>query len=250
MKKLIEEEYVKGDLAQLMLGTAKNELVISNDEIIFMKIDGDPIINKYLSHDKRNDFPYADIPMHKEQRTELYNMLFEMDKNYLVYELDTRINNIINNRFTRLDKGVLWNYEFASLDKHKKEQMMSRDEVKKVFDYFDYDSFFIINTLGKIEFAYTIKDGVRINTRLLPTEGEVRNYMAGKKKLTLYGGFFNILHNVMITSKNGNFKVCSFSLSVDEYGCYKMVTQDVILPDLINEVEKDEVYESTRRVNF
>lgn len=248
MKSLIDEEYVRGDLAQLMIGTAKNELIISSDEILLLKIDGDAIINKYLLHENRDDFPYSNIPMHQEKGTELYNILFEMNRNYLIYELDT--NNIFNNQFTRIDKGVLWDCEGPSLDKQKREQIMNHDEVRQIFDCFNYDSFYIINTRGIIEFAYNIKDGIRVGRYVLPTEREIRGYINDKKKLTIYGGFFGGMNNVLITSKDGNFKACKFSLSVDKDENYKMITQDIILPVILPDLSKIEEYESIGKVSL
>lgn len=232
MKKLIDKEYVKDDIAQLMLGTKDNEIVMSDDEIILLKVDGKVIINKYLQHPKKDEFPYSDVPMHinKDRNVELYNILFEMNKNYLVYELGDLGDNVIMNRFSKVENGALWNNEVAE---HPDEDdfevyTYTREEMEKIFDGQNYDSMIIVDKRGKIMVACSKKDGEVIKTDMLPSKEEE---LANKgDSVLLYGGL--TFQHTMITSKDGVFKVFNFSLTLDRDGTYVMDTQDIVLPDV------------------
>lgn len=232
MKKLIDKEYVKDNIAQLMLGTNDNEIVMSDDEIILLKVDGKVIINKYLDHSRRDDFPYSNVPMHKDENTgvELYNVLFETNKNYLVYELGDLEDYVIMNRFVKVKDGVLWNHKVAEYPDEDEFEVYSytREEMEKIFDGKNYDSMYIVDKRGHIMVAYSKKDGEVIKTEMLPSK-KIEWENRGKSSL-IYGGF--TMEHMMITSKDGVFKVFNFSLTLDRDGTYVMDTQDVVLADV------------------
>ena len=251
MKKIIDKEYVKDNIAQLMMGTSDNEIVMDSDEILLLKVDGKVIINKYLTHKKRKDFPYADIPMHEVNGVELYNVLFEVDRNYLVYELGDGQDNIIMNRFTKVQDDVLWNHEVAPIPDEDAFEVSSytREEMEKIFDSENYDALYIIDTMGKIMVASTKKDGAVITTEMLPSK-EIELEMRGKSA-AIYGGLYPT--HMMITVKNGVFKVCNFSLTLDGDGKYVMDSVDVLLPDVSFADNLDipsQEYERTGRVSI
>ncbi len=230
MKKIIDREYIRDNVAQLMLGTADNEIVMEGKEILLLKANGKVLINKYLNHPKRREFPYCEVPMHESEGTELYNVLFEMGKNYLVYELGDLNDNVIMNSFTPVSDGCLWNHEIANMPDEDDFESTSytREEMERIFDGHNYDSLIIADKTGKIMVAYFESDGEIIKTDMLPPR-EVEMEHRGKSAL-IYGGF--IMQHIMITVKNGVFKAVNFSLTLDVDGTYLLVTQDIVLPDV------------------
>lgn len=230
MKKIIDREYIRDNVAQLMLGTADNEIVMDGKEILLLKANGKVLINKYLNHPKRREFPYSNIPMHESEGSELYNVLFEMGKNYLVYEFGDLYDNVIMNSFTPVSEGCLWNHEVAEIPDEDdfESESYTREEMERIFDGHNYDSMIIADKRGKIMVAYSDVDGEVIKMDMLPSK-EVELENRGKSAL-IYGGF--IMQHIMITSKDGVFKAVNFSLTLDKDGTYLMDTQDIVLPDV------------------
>lgn len=250
MKKIIDKQYIRDNVAQLMLGTSDSEIVMDASEILLLKVDGKVLINKYLNHPRREEFPYSDVPMHESDGAELYNILFEMDKDYLIYELGGA-DNIIMNRFAMKDYGCLWSYEEAEIPDEDDFEVNSytREEMEKIFDCQNYDSMVILDRRGRIMIAYSSKDGKIVTTDMLPTvEQEKEN--EGKSVL-LYGGF--TMEHTMITSKDGILRAINFSLALDRDGTYVMDTQDITLPNvgsLEHSNEDISAYERTRDVSI
>lgn len=121
MNKIIDKEYVKGDYVQVMtgFGMCKNVLVASPDEIIFLSVNGEVVINKYLDHEMRYSFPKSDISSHidKEYNCRLYNMIFKTNTSYIMHCYDYNSNYYSNNLFLKHGDDVLWSdvpFDFES----------------------------------------------------------------------------------------------------------------------------------------
>ncbi len=252
MKKRIDREYIRDNVAQLMLGTADNTIVMADEEILLFKLDGKVLINKYLNHSKREEFPYCDVPMHVSEGFELYNVLFEMDKNYLIYELDDMEESVIMNRFVKTSEGALWSYEKAlELDEDDFEVLeYSREEMEAFFDGHNYDAAVVLDRRGEVLMAYSKGDGEVIKGNILPSrEDELK--VRGRSAL-IYGGF--TMNHIMLTVKDGIFRTINFALTLDKDGSYVLDKQDIHLPDVVSDLKENlgnlEEYEKTRSVSI
>lgn len=251
MKKIIDKEYVRGDIAQLMVGTNQSEIIMDDKEIILLKVNGKVVINKYLSHKKRNEFPYADVPMHVSDGVELYNVLFDVNKNYLIYEMGSLENNIIMNGFSKLDFDILWNHEVAPIPDEDDFEVITytREEIEKVFDGNNYDVMCIVDKRGDVMLASSKKDGNMIKKEMLPSK-DMERQLEGKAA-QVYGGMYPM--HTLISVKNGVFSAYDFSLAIDKDGTYVMDRIDILLPD-VSYVHNLDIpnpdYEKTGRVSI
>lgn len=251
MIKLIDKEYVRDDLLQLMVGTNDNEIIMDDKEIILLKVDDVIYIDKYLNHKRRSEFPYQDIPMHKDEETdtELYNILFEVNNDYLIYEMDEFSDNVIMNRFFKSDDGILWNYERAEdFDEDLFDVITyTRDELEELFNPKNYDGLFVIDTKGRMVVASTKVDGDILKGEILPTK-DIEAKMQGQI-VNIYGGLYPNMK--MISVKDGVFEVSAFSLALDRDGTYVLTRHPVELPSVrIVDNIKGEEYERTGKVSI
>lgn len=164
MNKIIDKEYVKGDYVQIMTGfkTCKNVLVASPDEIVFLLINGEVIINKYLDHEMRYSFPKSDISSHidPEYNCKLYNMIFKTNTSYIMYSCDGKNNYYSNNLFLRHEDDVIWNnipFDFESCS-YRDGGLFTE---KKLEDFIlSYNrAIHIIDFKGNIVYSSTNEDG-------------------------------------------------------------------------------------------
>lgn len=249
MIKTVDKEYVKDNLVQLMIGTNDNEIILDGENLLLLKVDNVIYVNKYLNHPKRALFPYQDIPMHKVDDVELYNVLFEVDKDYLIYEMNSYTDNIIMSRFAKIDSGALWREEasddYDDMDFHT--TTYTKEELARLFDPDNYDSLFVIDTHGRIVIASTQSDGKILNGEFLPTKEEEEKYKGNI--VNICGGMYPTMK--CITVKNGQFKAWAFSLTLDRDGTYVLDRYPIKLPNVrITHSMKKGDYQETNKVSL
>ena len=87
----IHNKFTSDDCVQIMLSYSNNLTIIDNNGVMFHATDLDDInTNKYLTDERRKQFPFSDIPTHYEKNLFLFakrffiNQLFNYNQPYVV----------------------------------------------------------------------------------------------------------------------------------------------------------------------
>ena len=135
MIKAIDKKYCIDNFVQLMPHTDDCQLIMSTDEIIFLKVDNNILINKYKNHPKRYLFPYSDFEKHNTESSTNYNQLFEYNKMYLNYCGSISNFNFSKNYFFKGTNRALFYKETLDYDERKinksneKEEYLTKKEI-------------------------------------------------------------------------------------------------------------------------
>ena len=113
----IDKEYVKDDYAQVMLSFPSNLKILFEGNALFsLDKRNSGYTNQYLRDQRKDSFPYSNIPVHKEIRGLrvhwVTNQILEFNKKYLLQSTYTDIFGESNNAkrycyLTRDDEGAL-----------------------------------------------------------------------------------------------------------------------------------------------
>ncbi len=169
MNRIIDKEYVKDNYVQLMIGfgTSDNVLVASTNEIIFLINDGNIVINKYLDHEARYEFPKSDNSSHVNDKDKrLYNMIFKTNTSYIIYYSDNIDNHYSSNIFSKNDDGsVLWNeYKFEFEEKSSDMNLYKEKDLEEfILSY--HDAIHLIDFKGNVVYSSTTEDGKVIDLK-------------------------------------------------------------------------------------
>lgn len=149
--KKVPSHYVGEDCLQQMIGYSNGLLLLNPDEIIYQDTGSKNKINKYLTDERRHQFPYSNIPTHYQRvlfKKYLFtNQLLNFDTPYL--QLSSQ------GIFTKyaLKKGKEGIIVFESLMTTEKthESLLTREELDRFFDYEDNKVFiYNSNVCGKL----------------------------------------------------------------------------------------------------
>lgn len=90
IKSIVQEVdpiYVHDDCLQMMMAYKDYLLLLGNGNILYRDIPGYDYINEYLNDERREEFPYSNIPKHKKkvmlQTFDVTNQLLEYETPYL-----------------------------------------------------------------------------------------------------------------------------------------------------------------------
>lgn len=260
MIKAIDEKYCKNDLVQLMPYSSTTQLIISADEIIFLKVCDEILVNKYEKHPSRNLFPYSDRIKHSEH----YTQLFEYNKQYLNYRGSFGGFSIQQNYFFKGSNRALYFNESLDLDDRNveyDEQVIDRKSVESIFDSNNYDSMYLVNRNGAIQFAKSKKDGTIIDKKIIPSDVKIvelaneerasnfhiasiindiedteqdekssRRYSSidDISNFKIYGPLLTASYShILITSKDGVIKATWFKLEFVKKDTFKLTTSSI-----------------------
>lgn len=260
MIKAIDEKYCKNDLVQLMPYSSTTQLIISADEIIFLKVCDETLVNKYEKHLSRNLFPYSDRIKHSEH----YTQLFEYNKQYLNYRGSFGGFSIQQNYFFKGSNRALYLNESLDLDDRNveyDEQVIDRKSVESIFDSNNYDSMYLVNRNGAIQFAKSKKDGTIIDKKIIPSDVKIvelaneeraSNFHIASKindivdteqdekssrryssiddicNFKIYGPLLTANYShILITSKDGVIKATWFKLEFVKKDTFKLTTSSI-----------------------
>lgn len=260
MIKYINKKYCKDDLVQLMLSCDFSNLIVSADEIILLKIGDKILVNKYVEHPNRMQFPFSD----KVINDDCYNELFEYNKVYLNYRASVGGYRFDKKYFFKGQDRAIFLSQGLPVDQtftRDNSIELNRDEIEKIFDKNSYDSMYIFDRNGRIYFANNKKDGLLINKKIIPSDEEIiqlelsdrigdyniarainpasnthENYEKAHKVKTIdeikdfniYGSaIFNKYSHMLLTSTDGKFNLQWFRIDFIEKDKFKLTTNKV-----------------------
>lgn len=267
MVEAIDKKYCHNNLVQLMHRENNVNLIISDDEIILLKLGDKVLVNAYENHPDRYLFPYSE----KVMTGPFYNSLFEYNKPYIVYNGGLGGYNFSTNYFLEgYDRTLFWS-DYLSTDFRGvkgNEKVLSRSEIENYFNKDNYDSMYVINTNGKVLYANSKVNGLVVDNRIIPSDEEIieLDYKDRKSKVEMgilsrkivylehfdydekedpskvekrsiddiknlklyYGGLFNDYSHVMLTVKNGVFYINWFKIDMLSKDSFKLTTQPIV----------------------
>lgn len=274
MIKAVLEKYCKDNLVQLMPYTDHCQLIISADEILFLKIGNRILVNKYENHPSRYLFPYSDNIKYTEGFETRYNQLFEYHKIYLNFRGSVSGYRFDKSYFFKGTNRALYFSEVLEVDDRKTKdnvEYLTRNEVEKVFDCMQYDSMYVIDRNGTILFAKSRKDGSLITKKIIPSDKEIIEMEQQKRKsdlslakifnesivtaekikevntkqaieniheFQLYGPIlFRNYSHFLVTSLNGKFEMKWFKLDFVSNNKFRLTTSNIqVMEPTVNDV--------------
>lgn len=268
MVEAIDKKYCHNNLVQLMHRENSVNLIISDDEILLLKLGDNILVNAYENHPDRYLFPYSD----KVKNGPFYNGLFEYRKPYIVYNSGIGGYNFSTNYFLEgNDRALFWSEHLSTDFRGIKgsEMLLSREEIENFFDKDNYDSMYVIETSGKILVANSKNNGLVVDNKIIPSEEDIieKDYRERKSKvqmgmlsrkivysgysdyeetadpekverrsideitdLKLYcSGLFDDYGHVIITIKNGYFSINWFKIDMLSKDKFKLSTVPIAL---------------------
>lgn len=272
MIKAIDKQYCKNNLVQLMNTSNFCNLIVSDDEIILLKTGDTVLINKYVNHPNRNLFPF-----HENIKNDGYfNELFEYNKIYLNFIGKVGGYGFQKMYFFKGTNRALFLDEALQVDERVDEENvreLNREEIEKIFNSKNYDSMYILDRNGTIIYASNKKDGYVIKKNIIPSDKEIikmeledrifkyniarsinhgidtqENYEQSHKSkmideikdINIYGPIgIKKYSDMLLTSKNGKFKLQWFKLDFIEKDKFKLTTSEIpIIEPTVDDVIK------------
>lgn len=266
MIEAVNKKYCNNNLIQLMHRENTCNLIVSDEEILLLRLGDKVIINSYENHPDRSLFPYSD----KAKNGPFYNELFEYRKPYLVFSGNYGgFNFELNYFFKGNDRALFWS-ETLQTDRrevNENEMTLSREEIENLFNKDNYDSMYVIDVNGKILYASNPKNGVVVSNQIIPSDEEIiekdylkrigeakmkstmrrvirdseiteeddpskvkRKTIEEIKDLTLYNSsLFDRFGHMMLTSKNGEFSINWFKIKFIEKDKFKLIYQPIYI---------------------
>lgn len=241
-------------------------LLIDSEEIVLLKTKGEILINKYLNNPHREEFSFKEIkysrPFFLEWDSERYNELFDYNKIYLRFEITGGGYRFGKYYFLKENEEVFCICEHLDNEENLTVKELSKNEIEDFFDSNNYDSMYIINCEGYIEFASNKKDGTIINMDIIPSDEEMISIELQKRmnneflasifsydrdfkqnrlepklideiqNISIYGkGMFHGYYYILVTSKNGKFDVNWLGLEYIENGKYRLTLENVLITE-------------------
>ncbi len=173
MYKIIDSKYCNDNFVLIQEPTHSCHLIISKDEIIYLKTKDRVIIDKCLN--KQNNFLF-ELPENQNNK-ENVNVLFEYNKTYLNFGCTLFGDYCFgqnyffrgSNRALHLSSPLPIN----QLKTNNKEFELSREEIERIFDKNMYDTMYVLDVYGNILFANNRVNGLVVDKKLIPSDEEI-----------------------------------------------------------------------------
>lgn len=212
MEQLIDKKYNIDNLVQLKFAVGDVSLVCDATDILFLKINDKVVINKYLNHPKRYLFPLSEEPVSKVGEHTLYSFLFELDKDYIVYEghRDKHAGLLFQLNFQKVARGVKYSHVMLEPEElNPTPEMIGIDKIDSLFDYSQYDSLYIFTNDGNLYLSHNSNDSA---SDRIPFGGMI--------EFETIEELSKFLPLTIVSSKDGNLEikdVVYLPVSSDEY---------------------------------
>lgn len=128
----IDLKYYKDGLVQLMCPMTNNCTYVGTNGIKFHSEDGIMIQNDYLSHPKRNLFPFSEQPTHEDEHGSFSNQLFELEQPYLFIYCDFETPEFLERYFSLKNEEVYLQTEELSMGTKTKEKLDKETLLEKL----------------------------------------------------------------------------------------------------------------------
>lgn len=233
----INECYVVDDCMQIMIPFKNAATILSQDGILFHSKKGSTIyINKYLEDERRNQFPYSNIPMHYTRKGLFgkvcyVNQIFDFKKPYILISNGGMVEYVA---FKDNNRALLASPTTISLE-NKTIMTMSYDEL---LDYFSKE-----NKIGNNnQFPYITLDGGFISS-----DSIVADIETGFVEKTI--DFVRPFISVEFDNNNLKTKMTKIYLNCDGFGqkIGKVITYDIpITKYILEQLKFAEIINNTK----
>ena len=166
----VPAHYVADDCLQQMLGYRDGVIIINSKGIVYEDTETEKT-NNYVTDERRFNFPYHNIPTHIQKfgmkKYKFANQILDFGKTYLHF---TPQGMFTQQAFKDGEEGIVV-YERLLKSDESKEQIVTREELDKYFDYKD-NSFYICN-------------GKAVGKLMLPTDEQILEYYKTELRIAL-----------------------------------------------------------------
>lgn len=237
----VEPKFCKRNLVEYMPLTDRNQLIVGQEGIILLRIDGKVLINRFMDYAHRLEFPYGN----KEQSDiDHYTELFAYNSLYLNFS--SCFNHLTLERyfFFKRKEGALALDDILALKQSEAVEIRDVFDRRGIESYFDYskrdcDFAFVFNRMGDILYIGSEKDGIDMGY-VIPTNDQIveldfrnrywKSVLLGKThsnkrklpqsrrinsitNLPLYGPLSDDdFSHYLLTGKDGHFELEAFRL--------------------------------------
>ena len=155
------------------------QLIMDDKKIVFLKIGDFVLINKFITNrvlnmfdDDRLNYYSKHFCEYDDDFRKLYGV-FEFDKTYLNFASSGCFFTFDSQKFSKDKYNVV--REFFDLCDYDEERVYEcgREDLKKLFNYNNYDSMYVFNDNGNFLFAGNKVDGVVLDEELVPSDEKI-----------------------------------------------------------------------------
>ncbi len=165
----IKKKYCQKNKVMFAPITDKNQLILGPDGIVLLRIEGHTIINAFLKHEDRTDFPFGD---RTQTDIDHFTEIFDYNKTFLDFSGDIYSFRISKRYFYRSDSGAMLLEEYIPNDATEDNSstiVLTRDEAETKFDPANYDAMFLVNSYGMITCGHSKKDSLDFGHAVIPS---------------------------------------------------------------------------------
>ena len=180
----IKSQYVGENCIQISIPYVKGLTIFDKDGIVYHQLDkSDNYTNKYLDDERKNNFPYSNIPIYYRKKpgynVTYINQLYDFNKPYIIvgnggirehYAIKENDEALLVNRLINLNDGI--------------ETLKTRLEVEELFDKKNNEEIYIMGFDGAIA------------DRNIPVSSEEKIHNIIKDKISEY---IDYLHSHFVT---------------------------------------------------
>lgn len=159
----IKNEYIGEDCVQVMIPYKDSLTLLNKDIVLYHYQKESPLyINKYVFDERKEQFPYNNIPVHFEninfEKYTYTNQILNFDEPYIRI-----VDGIVTENYVVKDNDEALLFK-KTLDLNKKTEYKTRDELEKMFSVNEDENLYAMSLDGKM---------YGINNILYPTEEEM-----------------------------------------------------------------------------
>lgn len=129
----IPSHYVQDDCIQEMVGYRDGLYIISSDGVVYQDFPNEELINRYLSDERRMNFPYHNIPTHIRRigfkKYKMVNRILDFDKVYVHFTGQ----GIFTEQAIKNGEEALVVFSKMMYFNEPEEEMLTREEIEKYF---------------------------------------------------------------------------------------------------------------------
>ena len=231
MIKAVNDNKIKNNLVLGKVYIDMDTLIINPREVMLLKVGNNIIKNKYVTGADRLNFPLCGEMKIDDSH---YKMVFEKDMQYIHFD-GHRDFSLYSEYYTDIkNKTVRYNESTMINSINKEEFELSYDEINNIFNPYNYDGMYILNTSGDVLSAYNRKDGIIIDNKIISDDD--------KDKISVNNN--DEFNNIVITVSNNKYEINLFRIDCIGIDIYNLSisnikNRNIKKADIINMIEKD-----------
>lgn len=173
MIRAVDRKYCNNDCVQIMTDRGICNLVIDDNEILYLRNGNKVLVDKFSSeHADKKLFPVVG----ENSGYDSFYQLYDYNKLYLSFRGGVGGYTFHKLYFFKGTERALFVSDSLKLDdasKIEEKVVLNREVIEKVFNSDNYDSMYVMNRNGFIHFAKDSKHGILIDKKLIPSDEEL-----------------------------------------------------------------------------